>query len=75
MENNGAKSSTESKGDSMFGWFKQSPEKKIQKQITARYAEATQLQRNGKLREYAAVMTEISKLEDELQSIGGTGSK
>lgn len=58
----------------MFGWFKQSPEKKLQKQITARYTEATQLQRNGKLREYAALMTEITRLEDELQSIEGAAA-
>ena len=54
----------------MFGWFKQSPEKKLEKKIAARYAEATQMQRNGKLREYADIMAEISRLEDELEALG-----
>ena len=53
----------------MFGWFKQSPEKKLQKKIEARYKEAVQLQRNGKIREYAHAMAEIESLEDELQAL------
>ncbi len=54
----------------MFGWLKRDPEKKLQKQIATRYEAATELQRNGKLREYADVMAEIEKLEDELMAMG-----
>ena len=53
----------------MFGWFKQSPEKKLQKKIESRYAEAVQLQRSGKIREYANAMAEIEALEEELASL------
>jgi len=50
----------------MFGWFKQDPEKKLQKQIDAKRAEAVRLQRNGKIREYAEIVAEVESLEDEL---------
>lgn len=53
----------------MFGWFKQSPAKKLQKQIDAKRAAAVQLQRNGKIREYATVMAEIEALEEELSAL------
>ncbi len=54
----------------MFGWFKKNPEKKLQKQIAASYLQATAFQRNGKLREYADVMAEIARMEDELMAMG-----
>jgi DNA-binding transcriptional regulator GbsR (MarR family) len=50
----------------MFGWFKQSPEKKLQKQIDTKRTEALKLQRSGKLRESATLTSEIEALEDEL---------
>ncbi|MEL6347928.1 MAG: DUF6435 family protein [Myxococcota bacterium] len=50
----------------MFGWFKQNPAKKLQKQIDAKRAAAVQLQRDGKIREYATMMAEIEALEDQL---------
>lgn len=53
----------------MFGWFKKSPEQKLQNQIEVRYATALQLQRNGKLREYAAIMAEINELEEQLVAL------
>ncbi|MFT4978261.1 MAG: hypothetical protein ACI8S6_004169 [Myxococcota bacterium] len=58
----------------MFGWFKQSPEKKLQKQIDAKQEEALQLQRNGKLREYAVLTQEIEALEDELIALSGASA-
>ncbi len=47
------------------GLFKQEPGSEIRKQRDLKYREAVQLQRNGKLREYAALMKEIEVLEDE----------
>ena len=42
----------------MFGWFKSDPIKKLRKQISSKEEQAMQLQRNGKLREFA----ELTKL-------------
>jgi len=38
---------------------------KIKKEIDKKYKEAVEFQRNGNIREYSVLMTEISKLEDE----------
>lgn len=45
--------------------FKTDPSSKIRKIRDRKYKEAVQLQRNGKLREYAKIMKEIKALEDE----------
>lgn len=45
--------------------FKAKPGAKICKLIEQKHTQAVQLQRNGKLREYAKIMKEIEKLEDE----------
>ena len=45
--------------------FKTDPVSKIRKTRDRKYKEAVQLQRDGKLREYAKVMKEIEALEDE----------
>ena len=50
----------------MFAWFKPSPEKKLRRRIDSKYAEAQQMHRNGRLREHASLMAEITHLEDEL---------
>ena len=42
---------------------------KIQKIISQKQTQAVQLQRNGKLREYAKIMKEIEDLENELVAI------
>jgi len=49
----------------MFGWLKKDPAKALDKQISRKHQEAMQLQRNGKLREYGALMKEIEGLEEE----------
>ena len=49
--------------------FFSSPGDKIRKVKDRKYKEAVQLQRNGKLREYAKIMKEIEALEDELEAI------
>ena len=51
----------------MFSWFKSDPSKKIKKEIQKKLAQATQYQRNGKLREYADVMKEVEELEKKLE--------
>ena len=50
--------------------FKSDPTAKIRKLISQKQTQAVQLQRNGKLREYAAIMKEIDDLECELGGIG-----
>ena len=45
--------------------FKTDPASKIRKERDRKYIQAVQLQRNGKLREYAKLMKEIEALEDE----------
>tara|TARA_B100000085_G_C18419327_1_gene462009 strand:+ start:250 stop:438 length:189 start_codon:yes stop_codon:yes gene_type:complete len=42
---------------------------KIRKLISQKQAQAVQLQRNGKLREYAEVMKEIEDLECEYEGV------
>jgi hypothetical protein len=45
--------------------FRTDPGSKIRKERDRKHKEAVQLQRNGKLREYAKIMKEIEALEDE----------
>lgn len=45
--------------------FRTDPASKIRKIRDRKCREAVQLQRDGKLREYAKIMKEIEKLEDE----------
>ena len=49
--------------------FRADPSAKICKLIEQRQTQAVQLQRNGKLREYAKIMKEIQDLENELEAI------
>ena len=53
----------------MFNWFKKNPSQKLEAQIKSKYEESVRLQRNGKLREYGVVMSEIDALEKKLQEI------
>tara|TARA_E500000331_G_C17216602_1_gene696162 strand:+ start:24 stop:197 length:174 start_codon:yes stop_codon:yes gene_type:complete len=48
-----------------MGLFKSEPGVEIRRERDRKYKEAVQLQRNGKLREYAVLMKEIEALEDE----------
>ena len=50
----------------MFGWLKSDPKKNLQKQIQKKLAQATEYQRNGKLREYAELIEEVEALEKKL---------
>ncbi len=42
---------------------------KIKKEIDKKYKEAVEYQRNGNIREYSVLMTEISQLEDEYERL------
>lgn len=53
----------------MFGWFKSDPIKKLRKQISSKEEQAMQLQRNGKLREFAELTKEIEGLQDQLEAL------
>jgi len=50
----------------MFGWFKSDPQKQIKKEIKKKLSQATEYQRNGKLREYAELIAEVELLEEKL---------
>ena len=45
--------------------FRTDPGSKIRKERDRKYKQAVQLQRDGKLREYARIMKEIEALEDQ----------
>ena len=45
--------------------FTKNPSVKIRKTLDQKYKTSVELQRNGKLREYAEVMKEIEGLEEE----------
>ncbi len=45
--------------------FTKNPSAKIRKTLDQKYKTSVELQRNGKLREYAEVMKEIEGLEEE----------
>jgi len=47
--------------------IKPNPESKLRKAIGKKYKEAVKLQRNGKLRDFANVMSEIEELEKQLE--------
>ena len=49
--------------------FRSEPGSKIRKERDRKYKQAVQLQRDGKLREYAMIMKEIEALEDEYMEI------
>ncbi len=58
----------------MFGLFKSDPVAKLQKTIKKKYEEAANLQRNGKIAEYADAMEEINGLEEELNQLSAQAS-
>ena len=52
----------------MFGWFKRDPHKQIKKEIQKKLSQATNYQRNGKLREYAELIEEVEALEKKMHA-------
>ena len=55
--------------DYVTSLFKSDPGKKILKERDRLYAQAVELQRNGDLRSYAEVMSQIEQLEQELSRL------
>ena len=53
--------------------FRTDPGAKIRKERDRKYKKAVQLQRDGKLREYAKIMKEIEALEDEYIEVTNEG--
>ena len=58
----------------MLGFLKGDPVRKKEKKIASLYQQALQLQRNGKLREYAEVIAQVEKLKAEVEQIKTTSS-
>lgn len=58
----------------MFSFFKRDPDKKTKKKIESLYAKSVAAQRNGKLRLYGEIMTEIDQLQKSLQNTGAETS-
>lgn len=42
---------------------------RIKKEINAKYKQAIEFQRNGNIRQYSALMSDIEKLENEYESL------
>ena len=59
----------------MFSFFKRDPDKKTKKKIDILYTKSVAAQRNGKLRLYAEIMTEIDQLQKSLQNTGSESKK
>ena len=53
--------------------FRSEPGSKIRKERDRKYKEAVQLQRDGKLREYAKIIKEIEALEDQYIEVTNEG--
>jgi hypothetical protein len=53
----------------MFGWFKKDPVKKLEQDISSKYEQSVQLQRDGKLEEYGRMMKEIEDLQNQLEAL------
>ena len=53
----------------MFGLFKSSPTKKLEKKHKQLLAEAMAIQRSGDLRAYAAKMEEVKAVEDQIAEL------
>tara|TARA_R100000278_G_C5382212_1_gene132936 strand:- start:258 stop:449 length:192 start_codon:yes stop_codon:yes gene_type:complete len=55
--------------DFIKSFFKRDPATKIRKAIKKKYKSAMQMQRNGKLREFAEIMKEIETLEKQYDEV------
>ena len=53
----------------MFGLFKSSPEKKLQKEYESLMEKAMNAQRNGKMDVYAELASQADKIFQEIQKI------
>ena len=53
----------------MFSLFKKNPVAKLEKEIHKKMAASVELQRNGKIREFAEASEEIAELQDKLDAL------
>ena len=53
----------------MFGFFKKDPAKALEKQYKAKLHEAMQMQRNGKMREYAFLTQEADEIREKMEAL------
>ena len=53
----------------MFGLFKKSPTKKLQKQYEAKLQQAIHMQRNGKIREYSFLTAEAEEIHAQMEAL------
>lgn len=53
----------------LLSWLGGDPESKLQKQIAVKSEAAMQLQRSGKIKEYAAAMSEVEALGQKLDDL------
>jgi len=56
-------------GERMFSFLKKDPVKKMEQQISRLYEQAVSYQRNGKLREYAEIMSQIDVLQKKIDDL------
>ena len=57
----------------MFGLFKKDPAKKLEKEIKKKLEQSVEVQRNGDLRKYGALIKEIEDLQNELEILRSGG--
>ena len=53
----------------MFSMFKKDPAAKLEKEIMQKMNASVQLQRNGKIKEFAEASKEIAELQDKLDAL------
>ena len=53
----------------MFGWLKKDPAAKLEREIIKKMTASIELQRNGKIKEFALATAEIEKMRDELDKL------
>ena len=53
----------------MFSIFKKDPAAKLEKEITRKMSVSIELQRNGKIKEFAEASREIAELQDKLDAL------
>lgn len=53
--------------------FKSDPRRRIEREIRSKAARAVQMQRNGKLLEFAELTAQVEALERELTALDGDG--
>lgn len=59
----------------MFGLFRRDPRKRLEREIRSKAERAMQMQRSGKLQDYAVLTAEVAHLEDQLAELERRGSQ